>query len=168
MAQADLFFPDRQSLFRKQHPENLLYSLMRPLLIFNFVKHIASSFRMTLIPQGYGCGISHSRIYLISTTHSFLISYRFFFSTVFVLDSPAAAPYLWQGTLQADASLRIARRFSESLADYNLESILFLLGKKFVSLLPPQMILAKDLQKSIHSYKDSLRMRTGTDSFLTK
>ena len=30
------------------------------------------------------------------------------------------------------------------------------------------MILAKDLRKSIHSYKDSLRMRTGTDSFLTK
>ena len=29
------------------------------------------------------------------------------------------------------------------------------------------MILAKDLQKSIHSYKESLRMRTGTDSFLT-
>ena len=71
----------------------------RQLLIFNFVKHIASSFRMTLIPQGYGCGISHSRIYLISTTHSFLISYRFFFSTVFVLDSPAAAPYLWQGKM---------------------------------------------------------------------
>jgi len=140
---------------------------MRPLLIFNFVKHIASSFRMTLIPQGYGCGISHSRIYLISTTHSFLISYRFFFSTVFVLDSPAAAPYLWQGTLQADASLRIARRFPESLADYNLESILFLLGRNSYHY-PPQMILAKDLQKSIHSYKDSLRMRTGTDSFLTK
>jgi len=140
---------------------------MRPLLIFNFVKHIASSFRMTLIPQEYGCGISHSRIYLISTTHSFLISYRFFFSTVFVLDSPAAAPYLWQGTLQADASLRIARRFSESLADYNLESILFLLGRNSYHY-PPQMILAKDLQKSIHSYKDSLRMRTGTDSFLTK
>ena len=167
MAQADLFFPDRQSLFRKQHPENLLYFLMCSLLIFNFVKHIASSFRMTLIPQGYGCGISHSRIYLISTTHSFLISYRFFFSTVFVLDSPAAAPYLWQGTLQADASLRIARRFSESLADYNLESILFLLGRNSYHY-PPQMILAKDLQKSIHSYKDSLRMRTGTDSFLTK
>ena len=167
MAQADLFFPDRQSLFRKQHPENLLYFLMRPLLIFNFVKQIASSFRMTLIPQGYGCGISHSRIYLISTTHSFLISYRFFFSTVFVLDSPAAAPYLWQGTLQADASLRIARRFSESLADYNLESILFLLGRNSYHY-PPQMILAKDLQKSIHSYKDSLRLCCGTDSFLTK
>ena len=71
---------------------------------------------MTLIPQGYGYGISHSRIYLISTTHSFLISYRFFFSTVFVLDSPAAAPHLWQGTLQADASLRIARRFSEKVS----------------------------------------------------
>lgn len=167
MAQTDLFFPDCQPLFRKQHPEDLLHLLMRPLLIFNFVKHIASSFRMTLIPQGYGCGISHSRIYLISTTHSFLISYRFFFSTVFVLDSPAAAPYLWQGTLQADASLRIARRFSESLADYNLESILFLLGRNSYHY-PPQMILAKDLQKSIHSYKDSLRMRTGTDSFLTK
>ena len=167
MAQADLFFPDRQSLFRKQHPENLLYFLMCSLLIFNFVKHIASSFRMTLIPQGYGCGISHSRIYLISTTHSFLISYRFFFSTVFVLDSPAAAPHLWQGTLQADASLRIARRFSESLADYNLESILFLVGRNSYHY-PPQMILAKDLRKSIHSYKDSLRMKTGTDSFLTK
>lgn len=115
----------------------------------------------------YGCEFPHSRIYLISTTHSFLISYRFFFSTVFVLDSPAAAPYLWQGTLQADASLRIARRFSESLADYNLESILFLLGRNSYHY-PPQMILAKDLQKSIHSYKDSLRMRTGTDSFLTK
>ena len=114
-----------------------------------------------------GCEFPHSRIYLISTTHSFLISYRFFFSTVFVLDSPAAAPYLWQGTLQADASLRIARRFSESLADYNLESILFLLGRNSYHY-PPQMILAKDLQKSIHSYKDSLRMRTGTDSFLTK
>ena len=136
MAQADLFFPDRQSLFRKQHPENLLYFLMCSLLIFNFVKHIASSFRMTLIPQGYGCGRSHSRIYLISTTHLFLISYRFFFSTVFVLDSPAATPHLWQGTLQADASLRTARRFSESLADYNLESILFLLEKNFVSLSP--------------------------------
>jgi len=140
---------------------------MRPLLIFNFVKHIASSFRMTLIPQGYGCGISHSRIYLISTTHSFLISYRFFFSTVFVLDSPAAAPYLWQGTLQADASLHIARRFPESLADYNLESILFRMGRNSYHY-PPPMILAKDLRKSIHSYKDSLRMRTGTDSFLTK
>ena len=140
---------------------------MRPLLIFNFVKHIASSFRMTLIPQGYGCGISHSRIYLISTTHSFLISYRFFFSTVFVLDSPAAAPYLWQGTLQADASLRIARRFSESLADYNLESILFLMGRNSYHY-PPPMLLAKDLRKSIHSYKDSLRMWTGTDRFLTK
>jgi hypothetical protein len=90
-----------------------------------------------------------------------------FFGVVFVLDSPAAAPYLWQGTLQADASLRIARRFSESLADYNLESILFLLGRNSYHY-PPQMILAKDLQKSIHSYKDSLRMRTGTDSFLTK
>ena len=157
MAQADLFFPDRQSLFRKQHPENLLSFLMRPLLIFNFVKHIASSFRMTLIPQGYGCGISHSRIYLISTTHSFLISYRFFFSTVFVLDSPAAAPYLWQGTLQADASLHIARRFPESLADYNLESILFRMGRNSYHY-PPPMILAKDLRKSIHSYKDSLRM----------
>ena len=167
MAQADLFFPDRQSLFRKQHPENLLYFLMRPLLIFNFVKHIASSFHMTLIPQGYGCGISHSRIYLISTTHSFLISYRFFFSTVFVLDSPAAAPYLWQGTLQADASLHIARRFPESLADYNLESILFRMGRNSYHY-PPPMILAKDLRKSIHSYKDSLRMRTGTDRFLTK
>ena len=167
MAQADLFFPDRQSLFRKQHPENLLYFLMRPLLIFNFVKHIASSFRMTLIPQGYGCGISHSRIYLISTTHSFLISYRFFFSTVFVLDSPAAAPYLWQGTLQADASLHIARRFPESLADYNLESILFRMGRNSYHY-PPPMILAKDLRKSIHSYRVSLRMRTGTDSFLTK
>lgn len=115
----------------------------------------------------HGCEFPHSRIYLISTTHSFLISYRFFFSTVFVLDSPAAAPYLWHGTLQADASLRIARRFSESLADYNLESILFLLGRNSYHY-PPQMILAKDLQKSIHSYKDSLRMRTGTDSFLTK
>ena len=167
MAQTDLFFPDCQPLFRKQHPEDFLHLLMRPLLIFNFVKHIASSFRMTLIPQGYGCGISHSRIYLISTTHSFLISYRFFFSTVFVLDSPAATPYLWQGTLQADASLRIARRFSESLADYNLESILFLMGRNSYHY-PPPMILAKDLQKSIHSYKDSLRMRTDTNRFLTK
>ena len=72
-----------------------------------------------------------------------------------------------RGTLQADASLRIARRFSESLADYNLESILFLVGRNSYHY-PPQMILAKDLRKSIHSYKDSLRMRTGTDSFLTK
>ena len=119
---------------------------------------------MTLIPQGYGCGISHSRIYLISTTHSFLISYRFFFSTVFVLDSPAATPYLWQGTLQADASLHIARRFPESLADYNLESILFLMGRNSYHY-PPPMILAKDLRKSIHSYKNSLKMRTSTDNF---
>jgi len=105
-------------------------------------------------------------MYLISTTHSFLISYRFFFGTVFVLDSPAATPHLWQGTLQADASLRTARRFPESLADYNLESILFLMGRNSYHY-PPPMILAKDLQKSIHSYKESLRMRTGTDSFLT-
>lgn len=109
--------------------------------------------------------VRQPRIYLISTTHSFLISYRFFFSTVFVLDSPAAAPYLWQGTLQADASLRIARRFSESLADYNLKSIFFLMRRNSYHY-PPPMLLAKDLRKSIHSYKNSLRMRTGTDSFL--
>ena len=95
------------------------------------------------------------------------LSFFLFVSAVFVLDSPAATPYLWQGTLQADASLHIARRFSESLADYNLESILFLVGRNSYHY-PPQMILAKDLRKSIHSYKDSLRMRTGTDSFLTK
>lgn len=123
---------------------------------------------MALIPQEYGCDIfSQPHVSDINDTLFFdFLSFLFFFGTVFVLDSPAAAPYLWQGTLQADASLRIARRFSESLADYNLESILFLLGRNSYHY-PPQMILAKDLQKSIHSYKDSLRMRTGTDSFLT-
>ena len=105
MAQADLFFPDRQSLFRKQHPENLLYFLMRSLLIFNFVKHIVSSFRMTLIPQGYGCRISHSRIYLISTTHSFLISYLFFCPLILILNP----------TLSRSASLLFNFRFRKSL-----------------------------------------------------
>jgi len=123
---------------------------------------------MALIPQEYGCEISTAACiwYQRHTLFWFLIVSSFF-GTVFVLDSPAAAPHLWQGTLQADASLRIARRFSESLADYNLESILFLLGRNSYHY-PPLMILAKDLRKSIHSYKDSLRMRTGTDSFLTK
>ena len=94
------------------------------------------------------------------------LSFLLFFGTVFVLDSPAATPHLWQGTLQADASLGTARRFPESLADYNLESILFLMGRNSYHY-PPPMLLAKDLRKSIHSYKESLRMRTGTDSFLT-
>ena len=81
--------------------------------------------------------LSHSRMYLISTTHSFLISYRFFFSLAPYLSSTPRLPHhLWQGTLQADASLRTARRFSKSLADYNLESILFFFEKKFVSLSP--------------------------------
>ena len=91
------------------------------------------------------------------------LSFLLLFGTVFVLDTPTAAPYLWLGTLQADASLRTARRFPESLADYNLESILFLVGRNSYHY-PPPMILAKDLRKSIHSCKNSLGMRTNTSS----
>ena len=108
MAQTDLFFPDCQPLFRKQHPEDFLHLLMRPLLIFNFIKHIASSFRMTLIPQGYGCRISHSRIYLISTTHSFLISYRFFFSLAPYLSSTPRLPHHIYGWEHYRRMLRFA------------------------------------------------------------
>ena len=111
MAQADLFFPDRQSLFRKQHPENLLYFLMRSLLIFNFVKHIVSSFRMTLIPQGYGCRISHSRIYLISTTHSFC--FLIVFSLAPYLSSTPRLPHHIYGREHYRRMLRFA-----SLADF--------------------------------------------------
>ena len=124
---------------------------------------------MALIPQEYGCDIfPQPHVSDINDTLFFdFLSFLLFFGTVFVLDSPAATPHLWQGTLQADASLCTARRFPESLADYNLESILFLMGRNSYHY-PPPMILAKDLRKSIYSYKVSLRMRTGTDSFLTK
>ena len=122
---------------------------------------------MALIPQEYGCGtFPQPHVSDINDTLFFdFLSFLLFFGTVFVLDSPAATPPLWQGTLQADASLRTARRFPESLADYNLESIIFLMGRNSYHY-PPPMILAKDLRKSIHSYRVSLRMRTGTDSFL--
>ena len=58
-------------------------------------------------------------MYLISTTHSSLISYTFDFGIVFVLDSPLCLT----GTLQADAWHRTAHGFSKGLADYNPKSI---------------------------------------------
>lgn len=93
---------------------------------------------MALIPQEYGCGtFPQPHVSDINDTLFFdFLSFLLFFGTVFVLDSPAATHHLWQGTLQADASLRTARRFPKSLADYNLESILFFFEKKFVSLSP--------------------------------
>lgn len=93
---------------------------------------------MALIPQEYGCDIfSQPHVSDINDTLFFdFLSFFLFISAVFVLDSPAATPSPWQGTLQADASLHIARRFPESLADYNLESILFFFEKNFVSLSP--------------------------------
>ena len=120
---------------------------------------------MALIPQEYGCGtFPQPHVSDINDTLFFdFLSFLLFFGTVFVLDSPAATPPLWQGTLQADASLRTTRRFPESLADYNLESILFLVGRNSYHY-PPLMILAKDLRKSIHSCKDSLGMGTNTNS----
>ena len=91
---------------------------------------------MALIPQEYGCDIfPQPHVSDINDTLFFdFLSFLLFFGTVFVLNSPAATPPLWQGTLQADASLRTARRFPESLADYYLESILFIFEQNFVSL----------------------------------
>ena len=118
---------------------------MRSFLIFNFIKHTDSSFRMTLISHEYGCRFPHSRTYLISTTHSSLIS-----SSILILwhricpRLPRMPSTFWcLGTLQADASLRTARRFPESLADYNLESILCSFGR-YSYHYPPQMILAEN------------------------
>ena len=62
---------------------------------------------MALIPQEYGCDIfPQPHVSDINDTLFFdFLSFLLFFGTVFVLDSPAATPHLWQGTLQADASL---------------------------------------------------------------
>ena len=113
--------------------------------------------------------LSHSRMYLISTTHSFLISYRFFFSLAPYLSSTPRLPHHIYGREHHRRMLRFA-----PLADF-LKVLLITTWSPSSSFLrrisyhyPPPMILAKDLQKSIHSYKESLRMRTGTDSFLTK
>ena len=118
---------------------------------------------MTLISHEYGCRFPHSRTYLISTTHSSLIS-----SSILILwhricpRLPRMPSTFWcLGTLQADASLRTARRFPESLADYNLESILCSFGR-YSYHYPPQMILAENQLWSFHSYMRSLRTRTGT------
>lgn len=145
-----------------------LHFLMRSFLIFNFIKH-SSSFRMTLMPQEYFCALFHSRMYLISATRSF-----FWFLIASSLRQCRICPRLpgchttsRAGNITGGCFACTARKFPESLADYNLESIFFLVGRNSYHY-PPPMILAKDLRKSIHSYKNSLRMRTGTDSFFTK
>ena len=111
--------------------------------------------------------LSHSRMYLISTTHSFLISYRFFFSLAPYLSSTPRLPHHLYGREHYRRMLRFA-----PLADF-LKVLLITTWSPSSSFLrrisyhyPPPMILAKDLRKSIHSYRVSLRMRTGTDSFL--
>lgn len=67
---------------------------------------------MTLISHEYGCRFSHSRTYLISTTHSSLISLFCFSGIVFVLDIPNT-----QSLLRFKEHYRRMLRFA-SLADF--------------------------------------------------
>lgn len=117
---------------------------------------------MTLIPHQYGHDVTHSRMYLISTTHSSLISSSFILC---LRICPRLPGYLTAmqclGTLQADASLCTARRFPESLADYNLESILCSSAEIRI-IIPLGCSWRKIRYNLIHSYKGSLRTKTDT------